>query len=456
VATASDVASKVWAEKWNANSAASSFGSLIELTASRISDLDSGLVSVHSDLRSIISGITATVSDSDISDIASAVWGAKWTSNSVASSFGSRFELLATSAFVSDVQSYLSNQISGITATITASDMSDIASRVWAEHYTTHSLASSFGSLFSDVASKIVNMEGSQYDAIESMHSEILSDLGSKVDNVSAAVSASNISDIASKVWSEKWGTHSVASSFGSQFEVLMSGVSDLTSRVAKAGATASQLLLVKSLVSDTHSAAILAASTASETQSLALLNKSLISDVQSALDSQYAKIAIESQLDLGVTSDYISKLHSDLRSQVSGVTATITDSNISDIASAVWANALGSDVVSKVTKVLTDLSDVDSAITLIASSLSDVESAVDDVGSASNVASKVWNYTINETTAGASPTTAKGKVQGIWNRMFTKKTVTSGLETAYEKDNTTAMETWTLTDDDTTATRNP
>lgn len=68
--------------------------------------------------------------------------------------------------------------------------------------------------------------------------------------------------------------------------------------------------------------------------------------------------------------------------------------------------------------------------------------------------ASDVWDATVNETTAGANPTTAKGKLQGIWNRLFTKKTVTASLETAYEKDDSTAMETWDLADDDTTASR--
>lgn len=463
VATASDVASKVWAEKWNANSGASSFGSLMELISSRVSDLDSGLVSVHSDLRSQISGITATISASDISDIASAVWGEKYTDHSAASTFGSLVSLLATSAYLSDVYSALSNQISGITATISASDISDIASKVWAEHYATHSLASSFGSLVSTIGSKVTKIEGSQFDAISAMQSEILSDVGSKVLNVSAAVSASNISDIASKVWAEKWTTHSGASSFGSAIEVMMSGISDLTSRITKEAANASQLLLVKSLASDAHSAAILAASNASEAQSVALQNKSMISDIESALDSQFAIIKsnlsdVESQVDLLATTSYVSDVHSALSNQISGMTATISASDISDIASAVWANALGSDVISKVTKIITDISDVDSELILIKSSLSDVESAIDALNdpTASNIASKVWGYTINETTAGPSPTTAKDKVQAIWNRLFTKKTVTSGLEASYEKDNTTAMETWTLADDDTTASRTP
>lgn len=68
--------------------------------------------------------------------------------------------------------------------------------------------------------------------------------------------------------------------------------------------------------------------------------------------------------------------------------------------------------------------------------------------------ASDVWDATVNETTAGAAPTTAKGKLQAIWNRLFGKKTVTASLETAYEKDDAATMETWDLADDDTTASR--
>ena len=69
-------------------------------------------------------------------------------------------------------------------------------------------------------------------------------------------------------------------------------------------------------------------------------------------------------------------------------------------------------------------------------------------------IATEVWDATIDEATAGATPTTAKGKFQGIWNRLFTKKTVTASAEKAYEKDDSTEMEAWTLADDDTTASR--
>jgi len=74
--------------------------------------------------------------------------------------------------------------------------------------------------------------------------------------------------------------------------------------------------------------------------------------------------------------------------------------------------------------------------------------------GFSTHSAADVWSATVDEATVGAAPTTAKTKLQAIWNRLFTKKTITASLETAYESDNTTTMETWTLADDDTTAAR--
>ena len=75
---------------------------------------------------------------------------------------------------------------------------------------------------------------------------------------------------------------------------------------------------------------------------------------------------------------------------------------------------------------------------------------------STTEVGTSVWDATVDETTAGSAPTTAKGKLQAIWNRLFTKKAVTSSAEVSYEKNNSTTMKSWVLEDDDTTATRTP
>ena len=70
------------------------------------------------------------------------------------------------------------------------------------------------------------------------------------------------------------------------------------------------------------------------------------------------------------------------------------------------------------------------------------------------HTAAAIWDATVDETTAGPTPTTAKGKLQYLFNRLATKKTVVAALETAYEKNDITTMETWVLADDDTTASR--
>ena len=61
-----------------------------------------------------------------------------------------------------------------------------------------------------------------------------------------------------------------------------------------------------------------------------------------------------------------------------------------------------------------------------------------------------------NVATVGATPTLLLNKTQGIWNKLFAKKTVTASAETSYESDNSTVMKAWTLADDETTVTRTP
>lgn len=236
----SDIASHVWAAKYTANSAASSFGSLMSdvysrlvltqssasdaksaasqansrvlLVQSRLSDFDSRLVSDVSDMYSMLTALSGMVSDaysaavvaqtvsaSDMSDIASRVWSAKYTANSVASSFGS---------LLSDIYSRAGGAV-------TASDISDIASAVWAAKYTAHSAASSFGSLLSDIYSRA----GGAVTASD------ISDIASAVK----AAMASDISDIYSLL-SDLHSDVTVMSGVTSDIYSLLSDVSsDLT-----------------------------------------------------------------------------------------------------------------------------------------------------------------------------------------------------------------------------------
>ena len=353
----SDIASHVWAAKYTANSAASSFGSLMSdifsraggaVTASDISDIASAvwaaalatkLVQLNtsdlSDLRSAIAaGPAATITASDISDIASAVW---------ATALATKLVQLNTSD-LSDLRSAIT---AGAAGTVTASDISDIASAV------ADALASRLSDILSGVVLNqlgILLAQSAASDAasgvtvllsrvpkavatnsqLSDLHSDlrsvllvmsgVLSDIASGVvalsdavsNAYSAAVAGGTPSDVASKVWAEKYTAASnvKASTFGSAVRLSLSRVSDIQSalsdfqsdfgsRVPKRVATDSQL-------SDLHS------DLKSYMAGLsAVLNDTYsgLSDFQSDFGSRVPKrVATDSQL---------SDLHSDLRSML-------------------------------------------------------------------------------------------------------------------------------------------
>jgi hypothetical protein len=144
----SNIASAVWAAKYTANSLPSSFGSLVSdlysrlvltqstasdaasaaqqgssrtlLVQSRLSDFDSRTVSDFSDVRSAIAAIVTALSPSDLSDIASAVWA-----------FGTR-KVTSNIDLNASTMSDLRSAIAAAAVTLDASTMSDIASQVWA------------------------------------------------------------------------------------------------------------------------------------------------------------------------------------------------------------------------------------------------------------------------------------------------------------------------------------
>ena len=158
--TASDLASKVWAEKYTAasNVKASTFGSALRLSMSRISDIQSYLVVMSGALSDTYSAavVAQVIGASDISDLRSAI-------------------------------------AAGPAATITASDISDIVSAVWAAKYTVHSAASSFGSLLSDVSSRVALIQSTASDAASAAQQV----------NSRAALMQSTLSDIDSALSSQ-------------------------------------------------------------------------------------------------------------------------------------------------------------------------------------------------------------------------------------------------------------
>ena len=186
----------------------------------------------------------------------------------------------------------------------------------------------------------------------------------------------------------------------------------------------ASALLLVQSLASDAHSAATLGASHASDAYSATLLVQSRLSDFDSRLVSDVSDIRSM----LTALSDAISDAHSDLASQIGGITASVSASDISDIASAVWAakytahsaassfGSLFSDVYSRVVLIQSAASDAASAAAqansralVVQSQASDIYSLLSDVASDVTVISGVVSDVYSNLTRGVNVTQLNG-----------------------------------------------
>src|SRR3990167_7294511 len=376
---------------------------------------DSQLSDVHSDLRSQIGGITASVSASDIIDIASAVdailasrlsdiLSAAVQTNSRAlviqstasdiyslasdlqSDFQSRVpKRVATDSQLSDVQSDLRSLIiAGVGVTL--SGMSDIASMVWSEKYTAASnvKASTFGSL--------ARLNMSRISDIYSLASDLQSDFQSRVPKLVAT--NSQVSDLASDLRSflvvmsgVQSDIYSALSDFQSDFgsrvpkrvatDSQLSDVhSDLASKIAGITASVSasdisdiasavRAILIRDL-SDIHSAATAGASRA-------LLNQSRISDLQSTVSDFYSDF--QSRVPKRVATDsQLSDVHSDLASKIAGIVASVSASDISDIASAV------NDILaSRLSDILSAAVQANSRVLVTQSLASDVYSLVSD-----------------------------------------------------------------------------
>ena len=128
VITASDIASAVWNQKYTAasNVKASTFGSAVRLNMSRISDLQSLVSDVHSDLRSYLVGLSGS-----LSDVESQLDATDATLSDFKSDFQSRVpKAVATNSQLSDLASDLRSYMVGLSATVsdTYSLLSDLQS----------------------------------------------------------------------------------------------------------------------------------------------------------------------------------------------------------------------------------------------------------------------------------------------------------------------------------------
>src|SRR5690606_28846178 len=204
------------------------------------------------------------------------------------------------------------------------------------------------------------------------------------VGNVSVALTASDISDIASAVAvavGDVVGgvTASDVSDIASAARpLLVSDLSDLLSRTTQLN---SRVLVAQSLAPDAHSAAAVAASRALVTQEGVSDLYSLLSDLESNLGSRIPKrVATDSQL---------SALISDLASAI-GAGVPLDGSTMSDLRSAIEAGggaSVLSDVLSAAQQVNSRLLVNQSRVSDIYSLLSDLHS---DVGALSGVVSDV------------------------------------------------------------------
>lgn len=443
----SDIVSRVWSTKYigvNAHNVASSFGSAFRVMASNVSDVYSLLSDHHSDFQSRVPKAVATNSQlsdlhSDLRSFLVIMSGVQSDVYSALSDMQSDFQSrvpkrVATDSQLSDMASDIKSAIAGITATISASDMSDIASRVWSTKYigaTAHNVGSSFGSAFrvmtstlSDAYSAVLLAQSLASDAhsaavvAQNLSASDLSDIRSAIAaGPAATVTASDISDIASAVWAMKYigaGAHNVASSFGSAFRVMKSDVSDIDS----------MLTVMSGILSDTYSALLLVASDTSDLASRITTSPATASDVASkvwgekytvagnknastfgSLFDKMASGVSDTRSMVTVMSDVLSDFYSDFQSRVpkavatnsqlsdlasdlksavaAGPAATVTTSDISDIASAVWAFATRK-LTSNISLNASDMSDIRSAITagggtatISVSDISDIASAV-------------------------------------------------------------------------------
>lgn len=332
--------------------------------------------SALSDIRSAIAaGPAATVTASDISDIASAVKAALASdiSDILSAAVQTNSRVLVVQSMTSDVFSQLSDFRSdlhsfvsttgvqlnassisdlrsaiaaGPAATVTASDISDIASAVKAilasdisdilsAAVQTNSRVLLNQSRISDIASYLVVMSGMESD-IYSQLSDFRSDLHSFVSTTGVQLNASSLSDVRSAITAAQ-----------SDLRSLMSTTGPTISDIASAVWIDPIALLIASRVSDLQS---------------------FLSDFRSDLHSFVSTTGVQ----LNASSI------SDLRSAIAaGPAATITASDISDIASAVRAI-----LVSDLSDILSAATQTNSRTLVAQSYLSDIRSHVSDLQS--------------------------------------------------------------------------
>ena len=351
------IASRVWTRSYSDYTTASTIGSMINKSRSRLSDVKSmvskyyanisdDISKARSDIKSQLTVVYAGISD-DISkarsDIKSAIAGVSDDISKARSDIKS--QLTVTYNGLSDQISKLKAHVSGVTSDYfskvssdlksaiaagpAAANTTSIAKAVWNRSYSDHITASTFGSM--------MGKEKSQLSAIDIYLSQ-----------------TATASDVASKLWNYGYASFIAAGTAGSLLRRAASVASDTYSLVAsRIGGTLATYSSVSKIGSDIKSMITVKYNALSDDISKARSDiKSQLTVVYAGLSDDISKARSDIKSALAGVSDDISKARSDIKSQLTVAYANLSDDISkarSDIKSALTVNYAGiSDVQSK------------------------------------------------------------------------------------------------------------
>src|ERR1043165_1270712 len=300
------------------------------------------------------------------------IWGGLETQT------GLNFITSGTGSLTNDVVHVGASATGVYTIALAKADLSD-ASAAWYDEYVV--IFSPAGASYETFIVEGVRTDTSYVSNVLSNLSAIVSDIFSALTGGTFIIGTSNASDIASAVWAHATGTRVDSrvllnqSRISDTYSMLSDFLSDFQSRVPKLVATNSQ---VSDLVSDLRSYLVVMSGVGSDTYSML---SDFLSDFQSRVPK---RVATDSQL---------SDVLSDLRSFV-GAGVLLTTSAMSDIASQVWAHTVGTRVDSRLLLVQSAASDAASGVSdlrrlLVTTGVALTASAMSDI------ASQVWAHAV-------------------------------------------------------------
>ena len=387
--------------------------SRLVLTQSNVSDIDSQLVITASQvllMQSVLSDVDSQLllNASVISDIDSQLVITASVMLLVQSNVSDiDSQLLLNASMISDIQSALDSDIivrlsqfsdvmsniDAVTATVTASDMSDIASRVWAtaEGVRVDSRILVAQSKLSDIDSQVLLNASVISDVQSALDSDIVvrlsqfSDIMSNIDAVTATVTASDMSDIASRVVDAMYGA--------TMSDFQADGTFGLAQNVIRANTAtaggASTITLDASAPADEGvfkncNIIIVGGTGAGQARWITAYSAARVVTVDKIWDtnpdvtSKYVILGTCPGTNVVKWKDTIVLTGIRGRPTVDAEAIGGAVVDLSDIASAVWAEPEGVRVDSRILVLQSSVSDVDSQLLLNASVISDIQSALD------------------------------------------------------------------------------